>query len=62
MKMKLTTPIDYSKMTEEEFFAFLDSEAKRIREVNVIKPLSPQHKKYAVEATNNFNQYHETQK
>jgi hypothetical protein len=51
MKMKLTTPIDYSKMTEEEFFAFLDSEEKRIRRDNVIKPLSPFLKKYARVAT-----------
>lgn len=59
--MKLTNTIDYSKMTEDEFFAFLDSEAERIRRDNVVKPLSPQMIKYAVEATDNFNQFNKTQ-
>jgi methionyl-tRNA synthetase len=40
-------PVDYSKMTEEEFFAFLDAEALRIRQDNIIRPLDTYHKKLA---------------
>jgi hypothetical protein len=56
MKTQLSPQIDYSKMTEEEFFAFLDSEAQRIREENFIAPLSNFHKKYARVGTENQNQ------
>jgi hypothetical protein len=39
MKSTLINPIDYSKMTEDEFFNFLDSESTRIRKENHIKPI-----------------------
>ena len=55
MKYDLSPKIDYSKMTEEEFFEFLDSESKKIREKNFIAPLSNFHKKYARVGTENHN-------
>ena len=47
MKYDLSPKIDYSKMSEEEFFEFLDSESKKIKEQNFIVPLSNYHIKYA---------------
>ena len=55
MRYDLSPQIDYSKMTEEEFFEFLDSESKKIREKNFIAPLSNFHKKYARVGTENYN-------
>lgn len=48
--------IDYSTMTEQEFFDFLDQEEKRIRENSVIRPLSNYHlklSKIGTELSNN---------
>jgi hypothetical protein len=53
MRYDLSPKIDYSKMTEEEFFEFLDSESKKIKEKNFIAPLSDYHRKYAVVGTEN---------
>ena len=39
MKYDLSPKIDYSKMSEEDFFEFLDSESKKIKEQNFIVPL-----------------------
>ena len=55
MRYELSTKIDYSKMTEEEFFEFLDSESKKIREENIIVPLSDYHKKYARVGTEEYH-------
>jgi hypothetical protein len=43
-------------MTEEEFFEFLDSESKKIKEKNFIVPLTDYHRKYAVSGTDNQNE------
>jgi hypothetical protein len=59
MRYDLSPKIDYSKMTEEEFFEFLDSESKKIKERNFIVPLSDYHKKYAVLGTENEKKSHE---
>jgi len=55
MKYNLSPKIDYSKMSEEEFFEFLDSESKKIKEQNLIVPLSDYHKKYAKIGTETQN-------
>jgi len=55
MKFNLTQQVDYSQMTEEQFFEFLDQEAKRIREENMIVPLSPYITKYAKVAHENYS-------
>jgi hypothetical protein len=55
MRYDLSPQIDYSKMTEEEFFEFLDSEAKKIREENFTAPLSNYYVKYARVGTENEN-------
>ena len=55
MRYDLSQKIDYSKMTEEEFLEFLDSESKKIREKNRIVPLSDYHKKYAKIGTETQN-------
>jgi hypothetical protein len=55
MRYDLSPKIDYSKMTEEEFLEFLDSESKKIKEKNFIVPLTDYHKKYAVMGTENQN-------
>lgn len=52
--MTLITKIDYNTMTEEEFLLFLDQEAKRIREQNLIVPLSPRIEKFARVASDNL--------
>jgi len=55
MNFNLTKQVDYSQMTEEQFFEFLDQEAKRIREENMIVELSPYITKYAKVAHENYS-------
>jgi hypothetical protein len=57
MKIKhfsLETNTDINKMTDDEFFAFLDSETKRIRQENVIVPLTEKQIRFAKQQTENI--------
>ena len=40
MKTQLSPKIDFSGMTEEEFLAYLDSEALRIRNEHYLMPIT----------------------